>query len=420
VRITCALLVALGLALPGLRADPAPPAAVAGAAVQIGDSYDQVVTKLGKPASEIAAGSVQLLVYPTTKVKLRNGQVTEISDVGGGGPNAGPAAVGSPATAPAEAQGAVGGDPRIRKDAVENEAAVYEFGALDLFRKNKFAELDRQATEAIASKAKFGDGNWKIMSIHLALLLPPHSPAAIWDAEEETIAKWENQNPGSITAKVAHIQFLNAYAWEARGGGPAAPVSASNQAVFQARTAKAQQILQAALALPAKSPMLWYAGLTLALGRHWTVTDTLNFYVDGKRNEPDFWYLDTATALYLLPDWDGKPGDWEAFAAQEVERPGSMGAEGYARIIWSMKGYYRNLFKQTKANWAETKEGYQALMQKYPESRQLVNEYAFLASTAGDKVEARKTFDQLGNYFDPFIWNSQSLKACRTWAYKAD
>ncbi len=417
-RITCALLLGLGLALPVLRADPAAPAATA--AVQVGDSYDDVVAKLGPPANEMNAGAVRILLYPTTKVKLRDGLVAEISDVAGGGPNAGPAAVAAPAAAPAEAEAMPAGQARARKDAVENEVAVYEFGALDLFRKNNFPELDRMAFDAIRTRARFGDGSWKIVSLYQALLLPPHSPGPIWEAQEGVIAKWENAAPGSVNAKIAHVQFLNAYGWEARGDGPPSQVSPANLALFQARTAKAQEILQAAMALPVKSPMLWYAGLTLALSRHWSINDTLGFFVEGKKAEPEFWYLDTSVALYLLPKWNGKPGDWEAFAAQEVERPGSLGSEGYARVVWSMKGYYRNVFKQTKANWAETKDGFQVLMQKYPESLQLVNEYAFLASTAGDRVEARKAFDRIGNFVDPFIWTAGSLNTCRTWAYKAE
>jgi hypothetical protein len=421
VRITCALLLGLGLALPGLRADPAPPEPTAStAAVKVGDSYDDVVAKLGKPTSEINAGSVHLLYYPTAKVKLRDGLVADVTDLAGGGPNAGPAAVAAPAAAPIEAEAAPTGQARARKDAVESEIAVYEFGVLDLFRKNNFPELDRMAFDAIKTKAKFGDGSWKIMSFHQALMLPPHSPAAIWDAEEETIGKWENTAPGSINAKVAHVQFLNAYAWEARGDVPAAQVSPANLALFQARTARAQEILQAAAALPLKSPMLWYAGLTLAVSRHWTQQDTFNFFVEGKKSEPEFWYFDTSVAYYLLPKWNGKPGDWEAFAAAEAVRPGSMGSEGYARIVWSMKGFYRNVFKQTKAQWGETRDGFQVLMQKYPESLQLVNEYAFFACNAGDKVEARKAFDKMGNFVDPFIWTAQSLAVFRAWAYKAD
>jgi hypothetical protein len=197
-------------------------------------------------------------------------------------------------------------------------------------------------------------------------------------------------------------------------------VSPADGALFEARTAKAQQILQEATNLPTKSPMLWYTGLNLAVSRHWSLPDTFHFYVEGKKFEPEFWYLDTTIAYYLLPKWNGKPGDWEALAAQEVERPGSMGAEGYARVVWSMKNFYRNVFKQTKASWPETRDGYQALMQKYPDSLQLVNEYAFLASNAGDKPEARRAFDRIGNSVDPFIWTAQSLNVFRAWAYRAD
>jgi hypothetical protein len=165
--------------------------------------------------------------------------------------------------------------------------------------------------------------------------------------------------------------------------------------------------------------MLWYVGLNIAIGNHWPVARTVNFYIEGKKFEDSFWYLDTTIAGYLSPHWNGHPGEWEQFAAAEAQRPGSLGSEGYARVVYSMRGAYRNVFKETQAQWPETKDGFQTLLQKYPQSMQLVNEYAYLASNAGDREAARWAFDKMGNFVDPFIWTAESIRIFRGWAYQA-
>jgi protein disulfide-isomerase len=52
-------------------------------AVQVGDSYDQVLAEKGKPVSKMELGSVLVLNYPDEKIKLKEGKVTEVNDPAG-------------------------------------------------------------------------------------------------------------------------------------------------------------------------------------------------------------------------------------------------------------------------------------------------------------------------------------------------
>ena len=418
VRTCGVILVGLGLVLlPAARAQSAAPAIPA----QVGDTYDAVIVKLGKPTSEITAGSIQLLYYPSAKLKLRNGEVVEITPVAGAAPA--PPAAGPPALAAAAGPPAAPGAPgqiRGKKDAVENEIADFEFDVLGRFRKEDYASLEQQAAKLLQERATFGDGTWKIISFHQALQVPASAPEQDWRNVEQRIGRWENAQPKSVTARVAHVVYLIDFAWRARGGmGAAANVPPDQLALFQRRMDQAEAMLATAQGLEQKSPMLWYVGLNLAIGNHWPVAKTVNLYIDGKKYENGFWYLDTTMCGYLSPHWNGHAGEWEQFAATEAQRPGSLGSEGYARVVYAMKGGYRNVFKETQAQWPEAKDGFQVLMQKYPQSLQLVNEYAYLACNAGDREAARGAFDRMGNFVDPFIWTAESLRVLRGWAYQA-
>jgi hypothetical protein len=138
--------------------------------------------------------------------------------------------------------------------------------------------------------------------------------------------------------------------------------------------------------------MLWYEGLELALFQGWPPRDVLLDYQEAKRSEPEFWHCDGRIAEFLLPRWYGKEGDWERLAESEIQRSDGLGVEGYARTVWEMSSSYKNIFRESLAQWALVKEGYVAMNEKYGACRKLVNQLALLAVLAGDRPAALEHF----------------------------
>jgi hypothetical protein len=89
-----------------------------------------------------------------------------------------------------------------------------------------------------------------------------------------------------------------------------------------------------------------------------------------------------------------------------------------ARVVFALNGYYKNIFRETHASWPQTRDGFELIRQKYPDSLELISGYCRLACLAEDRVVARKLFDQLGGRMIANIWGDQKdFQNYRNWAY---
>lgn len=122
-------------------------------------------------------------------------------------------------------------------------------------------------------------------------------------------------------------------------------------------------------------------------------------------------------AQYLLPRWHGKAGDWEDAAEQEIERAGGGGLETYARVVNSQRDYYKNVFRESRASWDKTRQGYELLRKRYPESETILNIYARLAWMAADREVLAKLIADIGDGQIPDIWGQKGDEFARAKAW---
>src|SRR5256885_14723409 len=94
--------------------------------------------------------------------------------------------------------------------------------------------------------------------------------------------KLGHSKPRSITAHVAHADFLTDYAWHARGSGFANTVTKEGWRLFSERLAKAQQLLDESVDFEPKCPMWWLARMTLARGQSWSWDDYERLFQEAK------------------------------------------------------------------------------------------------------------------------------------------
>ena len=121
---------------------------------------------------------------------------------------------------------------------------------------------------------------------------------------------------------------------------------------------------------------------------------------------PDYYRFYFNTAWYLMPQWHGRKGEWEAFVEQERQKHGAGGAgDGlYARIALSMKRNYHDLFNQTAISWETTASGLEYLIRQYPASRSLKNLYAFHAWRQHDRPRLQRALPAIKPDPDMTIW----------------
>jgi len=303
------------------------------------------------------------------------------------------------------------------KDPVSQEINAANLKTRQNYNSRRFDELEKEAAGLRASQETFGNGSWKIAQFHESLECDTKEPESMWQLHDKIHQEWIATKPDSATARVAYAQFLISYAWHARGSGYADTVSKEGWRLFGERLDAALKVLMEARGIKEKDPCLWLNMLTVALGQGWDAAAYDKLMKEAHAAEPKFWGYDTSRAYSLLPRWHGEPGDWEAFAAQVSARPEGPGIEVYARIVFRLRGFYDNVFRETKASWPKTKEGLNVLLERYPDSLGLQNEAALLATMAEDRPAAKAWFDKIGDRYLPSVFrNPERFVHYRHWA----
>lgn len=306
---------------------------------------------------------------------------------------------------------------RAVKDPVQQEVYSFLAETRQHYNNSNFDELEKIAAELRGKKETFGNGSWKIVQFYSSFECRDEEPPSMWELHEQIHKAWIAAKPESITAKVAYADFLVDYAWQARGSDYADKVTQEGWKLFGERLAAASEVLKEGLKLRDKDPMLGRVFLQVALGQSWPKAVYDTFMQKLHKEEPKFWGYDTARAYSLLPRWHGEPGDWEAFAEETASRTDGLGNEVYARIVMNLRGYYENIFRETKASWPRTREGLEQLRTRYPDCLEFVSASAFLASLANDRELAKQMFDQLGDNYMPSVWRKpERFTHCRNWA----
>ena len=292
-------------------------------------------------------------------------------------------------------------------DLIMQEQAGYRNETRRLYNDQKFDELEARANEARSTQAKFGNGTWKLTSFYDSLTCREEEPETMWLLHEQIHQDWEKKFPASITARVAHADFLTSYAWHARGTGYANEVTEDGWRLFRERLAAAKTTLDQSKSLPIQCPAWWQVQMKVALGQAWNKTDFTKLFEEAKSFEPKYFKYDFAQAKFLMPRWYGEPGDWESAAEKEIDRPNGLGLEGYARVISEQRGYYDDIFEETKASWRKTQQGFELMSKNHPDSAEILNAYTRLACIAEDRPLAKKLFEKIGDKVIIYCWGER-------------
>ncbi|MFZ2960912.1 MAG: DUF4034 domain-containing protein [Candidatus Ozemobacteraceae bacterium] len=292
--------------------------------------------------------------------------------------------------------------------------------ALNLLQKEDFDGLEKYLRESQDLKIKHNDGIWRLNSclIGFGPDWVPSDPQ--WSQLIPILEKWEKTKPESIFPKIAIGEFYIAYAWKARGTGWANSVTDEGRRLMRERLERASQTLMSAKELKEKSPGLFPTIGRLFLGIGMSKEEREKLYLSAIELEPDYPQFYLGMAYHLLPRWYGKEGEWENFA-EDVYKNSPLGKEMYARIIWSFVsgGIYKNIFKESRADWQKTLEGLREWEKRFPKTESVKSITAFLAGQASDIPVQISSYEKIGKTVDLAIWRDKDrfLKA-REWAIK--
>ncbi|MEH6417503.1 hypothetical protein [Pseudomonas sp. CGJS7] len=286
---------------------------------------------------------------------------------------------------PATARPALQGSEQQVRDALE-------FQGRALVKQGRLREAETIFSDYVAQRRRTPSGLWMsglfFSGVGTGLLenVPENAQAQRWKTVEEQTLDWARKSPESPLPRLLHAHILFDHAWEVRGGRYAVNTPKQVWKPFKALIARTAKYLDRERAVASRAPeYYWILLKTLRSsdggGDHLTVLE------QGERAFPGYYPSYFAMFTTLMPKWHGSVEHIEAFAeaaAQRTER--TDGAGMYARIYWyaAQDTYRFNLFKATGVRWERMKQGFDDVIQRYPDQWNLQN-YARFACDAQDR-----------------------------------
>jgi hypothetical protein len=310
---------------------------------------------------------------------------------------------------------------------VEDEAttakARINSEAAGLLARYDFHGLDAMAERLRRDRTTYAQGDWPITFFFDSICdLPKGTPEGPWQIQLEALRSWFQNDPDSITPRVALARALLNYAFVARGNGWASTVTSEGWRLFDERVTEARRILIVAEYLDASCPVYFAMRLKLALVDGTPRDQYEELFNKSVQAYPTYSNFYRHKAYYLLPRWHGEEGEWENFAATAADNlGGEKGDALYAQIVWSMHDYrfFGNILRETKVDWPRLQRGLGALCRQYPRSIAAPSEYCAISGFATNGRQMMQSlFPALANRVDLSVWKTkEKFVQDRDWAF---
>jgi len=315
----------------------------------------------------------------------------------------------APAAAPEQEQPVTA---NMNPDYATDAQATDEYMAAirQLVQQEKFQELDRIAREARSTKARLPGGFWKIHTFYGGAAAPKggiRASDAEWIELIAHLEHWTNQDPDSITARVALGEAYDLWGWKARGGGYSDTVSEDGWKTLAERGQKALAVMIEAEKLPEKCPEWFLEMLMLSRTQEWEADRTIALFKTAVEFEPDYYYYYRFQADSLLPKWGGEEGDTARFAEAAADHIGGKNGDMvYFQIASAIVCACSNEAKLNGMSWPRILSGYKAVDEQFGPSMYNLNVMANMAFQAFDLNYSNQLFKQIGEHWSKDTWLS--------------
>ena len=194
--------------------------------------------------------------------------------------------------------------------------------ATAVFTKRAFSELEALAAKYRASKEAYASGSWKLGYLYAGLEPNEDAPLPAWIERVAVADEWMRKRPDSMTARVAKARLLIGYGWTIRSGRWADNVKEKQWTQFFALLQQAVKVLREAKSLSERCPYYWSTWQKAAMGSQMEKAQYDGLFQQAIKEFPDYWPYYQTRAIFLLPRWYGKPGDWEKDLTWSADRLG--------------------------------------------------------------------------------------------------
>ena len=281
----------------------------------------------------------------------------------------------------------------------------------------KFDDLERMANDYRMSKSRVPGGEWRLRLFYTALDAPQQTDKDTLDHLAH-LEQWMKAHPESITPRIALATSLHRWAWVARGNGLANTVTPEGWRLFDERIKEAQAVLEGSANIHTMCPQWYSEMMTVGLAQSWDAKRVKENFERGVQFEPGYYYLYLQYSNYLLPKWDGNPGDASKFAKSSADRlGGDAGDLLYFQIATVLIKRGDGDFPLKEMDWARIQRGYQALATQYGVDRRTKNQLAFMAYKYRDVNVSRQQFALIGDDWARGVWRDRKFfDRARDWS----
>jgi hypothetical protein len=248
---------------------------------------------------------------------------------------------------------------------------------------------------------------------------PGFTESKDYDQHLERLATWQEEFPESTTPLVVMAGAYIEYAWAARGTGFAGTVTEEGWRLFKERIPKAHALLDKAVERGVKDGHAYAHLITVAKAEGMPKEETRALLAASHKLDPTYLHTYVFMSDYLLPKWQGEPGESAAFAKEVVEMvPGDDGLEAFARIIWTCHCSDRTILFWGGIDPKIINGAAKVLFERYPHGSGSANYAALMAMAGGDHefgLTVLEAMEKNNVHPDLSVWGPKGFEHFQAW-----
>ena len=288
----------------------------------------------------------------------------------------------------------------------------YQKVILQKYEQEDFAWLSAEASRIRSGKERLAGGYWKLRAFYDAVAQPGPAEKTDrgWERVFTKLARWRQQQTQDGTPVIALASAWFNYGWEVRGEGYANTVSSSAWAAFRRRLDTAGQLLEKARALNVDDPEFYHQALLIGRSLGWDRSELERYFAAGTALEPTYYYLYQQKAVYLLPRWGGREGEWEQFADQAANNVGGEQGDVVFFAIYSLMKEMHNINFMIFHRQAAPRivAGFRVIERLYGASPRRVNEACMASLLTDDPKTTAELLSRADQDLDEELWEGRA------------
>jgi hypothetical protein len=221
-----------------------------------------------------------------------------------------------------------------------------------------------------------------------------------WERYPRMFETWRTEYPTSSNAAVAEAVYWIAYAFYARGGDYAREVPRKAWETFRERLDRAKVILDDSESYEKANPHWHTEMIYLAFAQGRPLSEQTELFEAAVKMEPYYYSHYLNYAMGLTPKWGGNLGSFHRFVEDAVARTREKdGTSMYVRLysLLAFVEWERDPFTELGVSWPKLRQGFNDLLERYPNSKWNVAEYARFACRAGDGATFLRLMPQIAD-----------------------